>query len=84
MTALELQCAAILKAASEAEVGIVVHTNDPAKARATLYATRKLFGDSEFKNLTIRVSPDDTEHELWIIRNSSHMLDLKATELIDA
>lgn len=84
MSPLEQQCVSILQAATQATHGIVVHTNDPARARATLYRVRKLVGDSEFNHLMIRVSPDDTEHELWIIRNSSTMLDLKATEITNA
>lgn len=82
MNMLELQCERILRAACESEYGIVVKTNDPYKARALFYHVRKISGDSEFEHLTIRVSPDDSERELWIIRNSSRMIDLKATDLL--
>lgn len=82
MNSLEMQCVTILQAAASAEYGIVLKTNDPAKARATLYRVRKDLGDTELAKLMIRVSPDDSEGELWIIRNASHMLDLKATEIV--
>lgn len=84
MTALELQCAAILRAASEAHVGIVVHTNDVARARAMFYRVRKLLGDTTLDQLSIRVSPDGPDNELWIIRNASQLLDLKAMDITDA
>jgi hypothetical protein len=60
----------ILNAALTSALGIVVRTNDAAKARATLYRVRKLLGDVELGQLQIRVSPDDSEHELWIIRKT--------------
>lgn len=78
------QCAAIFRSAADASTGIVVRTDDAARARVMLYEARKLLGDVEFNQLMIRVSPDDTEHELWIIRNAAQLLDLKATEILDA
>lgn len=83
MTPIEHQCASILSAAASAEFGLVLRTNDPARARALLYKVRKDIGDSEWNKLMIRISPDDSEHELWIIRNgATPLLDLKATELL--
>jgi hypothetical protein len=67
---LETQCAHILNTAKDATFGIIVKTNNPTKARAAFYRTRKLLGDVELDPLHIRVSPDDSEGELWIIRRS--------------
>jgi hypothetical protein len=49
-------------------MGLVVRTNDPVKARASLYHTRKLLGDTALSTLQIRVSPNDSEHEIWVLR----------------
>jgi hypothetical protein len=40
-----------------------------------------MIGDVDLSSLMIRVSPDDTEGEIWILRNAAHVLDLKATEI---
>jgi hypothetical protein len=80
MNALELQCLAILQTAATSEVGIVVRTNDAARARLILYKVRKDVGDVELSSIAIRVSPDDSEHELWLLRNASHLLDIKALD----
>jgi hypothetical protein len=69
-TMLELQCATILNAAASADLGIVVKTNDPYKARYSLYNTRKLLGDFTHKELQIRVSPNDADGEIWIIKRT--------------
>lgn len=68
MTPLEIQCHTILLAASTAEFGLVVKTNDPYRARASLYGFRTKLGDPELATLQIRVSPNDSEQEIWIIR----------------
>jgi hypothetical protein len=70
-TPLDLQCDAILAAASSAALGIVVFTHNPAKARAALYAYRSKLGKPEYNNLQIRVSPTASETEIWIIRTTS-------------
>jgi hypothetical protein len=67
----DTQCHAILYAALGAELGIVLRTNNPVKARATLYTARRTLGDTELANLQIRVSPNDSEHEIWIIRKDN-------------
>ena len=59
---------AILYEALSAEFGLVLRTNDPTKARATLYTARRELGDTELAPLMIRVSPNDSEHEIWLIR----------------
>jgi hypothetical protein len=81
MTVLELQCLAIWKEALGASVGLRVGTNDPTRARAQMYKVRTMIGDVDLSSLMIRVSPDDTEGEIWILRNAAHVLDLKATEI---
>jgi hypothetical protein len=71
LSPVELQCSVILNAAISATFGLVVRTNDPYKARAMLYRVRKELGDTELAGLHIRVSPDDTEGSLWVIRRNS-------------
>lgn len=70
LSPLELQVSTILLAAASATFGLVVKTNSPFKARAILYRIRKELGDSTLDGLHIRVSPDDAEGALWIIRRS--------------
>lgn len=68
---LEVQCLAVLRAASSAQFGVVLRTSNAAKARATLYRIRKDLGDVALAAIHIRVSPDDSEHELWLLRRSA-------------
>ena len=70
LSATEVQCAIILAEAASATFGLVVKTNDPYKARAMLYRVRKEVGDVEWQGLHIRVSPDNSEGAIWIIRRS--------------
>lgn len=69
-TNLELQCAQVLHSAASADLGIVLRTNNPTKARASLYNTRKMLSDPVLDNLHIRVSPNDSENEIWIIKRN--------------
>ena len=69
MNALDMQCLTVLQAAAAAEIGLCVKTNDPYKARASLYRFRKSLGDATLATLQIRVSPNDSEGEIWILRN---------------
>jgi hypothetical protein len=69
-SAQEFNCLAVLQAASTSALGIVVRTNNPASARQKLYNFRKDLGDPTFADIHIRVSPDDSEHELWLLRHS--------------
>jgi hypothetical protein len=66
-TMIEVQCGMILQTAINAELAIRVKTNNPTRARLSLYNTRKALGNVEFAQLQIRVSPDDPEGEIWII-----------------
>jgi hypothetical protein len=68
VNAIETQCAMILNEAKSTAHGLVVRTSDAYRARATFYRVRRMVGDIELSKLQIRVSPDDSEHELWIIR----------------
>lgn len=65
---LEIQCSTILYAAISAEFGLVIKTNNPYKARASLYKVRRDLGDTELAALQIRVSPNDSEGEIWLLR----------------
>jgi hypothetical protein len=66
---LDIQCATVLYAAAAAQVGIVVRTDNVIRARAALYRSRNALSDPELAAISIRVSPDDSEHELWILSN---------------
>ena len=70
-TMLDLQCHAILTAATSAELGIVVTTDDPIRARASLYKFRSSFPDPSFAEVQIRVSPNDSEREIWLIKKEA-------------
>lgn len=67
----EVQCSTILYTAASAEIGIVVRTDNPIKARAALYRLRNLLNDPELASLSIRVSPEDSEKQLWILSNKN-------------
>lgn len=84
MNATEYQAIAIMQAAVNSRHGITVPTNDPQRCRLALYATRRLVGDVEFNKLIARVSPDNSEGELWLVKDSVQLLDLKATEISGA
>lgn len=68
MNAIDTQCLSVLQAAASSAVGLCIRTNNAFKARAELYRFRKDFGDPELRSLQIRVSPNDSENELWILR----------------
>ena len=75
--AIDLRCITLLDAGASSELGIVIKTNDPMKARANLYRVRKELANPEWIPLTIRVSPNEPENEIWLIRNASSIgLDL--------
>jgi hypothetical protein len=71
LTPLETQCATILAEALTSTYGLVLRTSNPVRARAALYQTRKKLGDAALDALQVRVSPDDAECEIWLIRRSS-------------
>jgi hypothetical protein len=78
---LELQCANILYQAAQAEIGLIIRTDNVIKARAALYRFRNSLNDPELAKLSIRVSPDDSEHQLWLLSNKNVVsLDLTKTE----
>ena len=73
---LDLQCLTILQEAISSEFGLVIRTSDPMKARASLYKARKDLVsvgfpvDPAMAFLQIRVSPDDSENEVWLLRRN--------------
>jgi hypothetical protein len=72
MNANETQCAMILSSAASATHGIVVYTMmrpRPGHALPCSPYGRRV----ELQPLQIRVSPDDSEHELWIVRRDAAM-----------
>lgn len=81
LSPLDLQCIAILREALSATYGVVVATSNAARARTAFYAARNKIRDSELAQLQIRVSPDDSEGELWIIR-AQPTVSLAATDLL--
>ena len=70
-TEILLQCLAILSAAATSQHGIVVRTDDPHRARQMLYRAKKDVGDTTLDQFQIRVSPDDSEREIWLVRRQS-------------
>ena len=70
LTPQEMQCTTVLYAALSTPHGLVLLTNNPAKARAALYTARKTLGDPELARLTIRVAPNNVEKSLWLIHNN--------------
>lgn len=68
LSSLDLQCTMLLQTAATAAIGLVIQTNDPIRARATLYRVRKALGDPTLTSLQIRISPDDAAHEIWLLR----------------
>jgi len=58
----------LLSSVLDTPYGIVVYTNDAHRARAEIYRVRKLIANPRFYEIQIRVSPDDSEHEIWLIR----------------
>lgn len=68
MNALDMQCLTVLEAARDSDIGLCIKTNDPYKARASLYKFRKDLGDVTLTSLQIRVSPNNSENEIWILK----------------
>jgi len=60
----------VLYSAIESPHGIIVRTNDTMRARQLLYKFRKDLNDPNLNLLKIRLSPHDTDHELWIIKST--------------
>ena len=52
--------------ALQSEHGIVVRSTSAERLRAKLYPLRK--EDVEFHSLSFVLSPDDPEHDLWIVK----------------
>lgn len=78
------QILTIFRTACDSQYGVIVRTDNAALARVVFYDVRKEIGDVEFNQLVIRVSPDDTEHELWLIKNAASLLNLNSRSMLDA
>jgi hypothetical protein len=76
-TMLDIQCIAILTTAASSSLGLVLRTSDAAKARAALYNARKLLSDPSLASLSVRVSPNDSEHELWLLTNRTETVNIR-------
>lgn len=73
MTLLRDSVLNILNEAISRETGIVVRVESPGgmvtpvlRAKQVLYRFKS--ENTDFKNLQIRISPDDPDHELWLIK----------------
>lgn len=62
------QCARLLYAALEAEIGIKVRCSNTSSAMMHFTETRKALGDPTLATLTIRLSRTKPDEELWIIK----------------
>ena len=60
----------ILYLALAEPIGLLLRSNDPARARAQLYAERKRSGDPDLAGLQIRSSPLE-DGELVIVRGEA-------------
>jgi hypothetical protein len=61
----------ILQQAASAEYGIAIRTSDPYRARTELYNARKELNDPTLTGLQIRVSPDNPNGEIWLLRSTN-------------
>ena len=85
-TLLELASLAILNACVASDHGIIIKietrgetdVNTPAlRAKQTLYRFRKESGNPEYKNIQIRLSPDNPDTELWLLKQPDETPDQK-------
>jgi hypothetical protein len=76
-TALELAARDILEAAASSATGIRCRILTPVgidsvtptlRAKQVLYRFRRELGDPRYAQIQIRLSPDDPDNELWLIR----------------
>lgn len=61
--------------------------NTPAlRAKQVIYRFRQEFGNPEYTNIQVRLSPTDPDNELWLIKTSSdlpqkvHTIDIDSLE----
>ena len=66
-TPLRLTCDAIFRAALSSRLGYIVHTNNAFRCRKILYSYRDEIRDPSFAQIQIKISPDDTEYDLWLL-----------------
>lgn len=62
------QCARLLYAALEAEIGIKVRCSNTSTAMSYFLETRKALGDPTLAALAIHLSRTKPDEELWIIK----------------
>ena len=79
---LDIQCSAIFAAACSADIGIVVRTDAPLRARQALYKFRQAVADPAYADIHIRVSPNDPEGEIWIMRRQAVQPTLSSVDLL--
>jgi len=73
-TALEISTREILYAAIAAETGLIVRITphgEALRAKAALYRYRRELGDHALLSLSVHLSPDDPQSELWILRRDN-------------
>lgn len=68
-SALEMQALTVLEAAAALPLGLVLRTNDSYRARQILYRFRR--DNAALRCIQIRLSPNDPDHELWLIRQEA-------------
>ena len=54
--------------ALRAELGIRVHTEDARRLKSRLYKVRAEANDPDLETLSLRTSPEDPAHEIWITK----------------
>lgn len=89
-TLIEIAALTILDACVQSEHGIIVKVerretedvNTPAlRAKNILYRFRKDNGNPDYLNIQIRLSPDDPDTELWLLKTPESLPDQKVQVL---
>ena len=61
----------ILYNALEKELGLIVETDDPRRLQQKLYAERRKLADSKLNALSISISRENPDSQVWIYRNEA-------------
>ena len=68
LSAIAPVCDDLFTRAVESVSGIIVATNSTERAQSMLTRYRKELGNPDYAKIGIRLSPDDPDRELWLIK----------------
>jgi len=79
---LDINCAAAFEAARNNnqvpdQIGFKIRTNSTFRARTKLYKWRAENSGGEYTNIQLKLSPDDPEHEIWLINLPKSTIEAK-------